>query len=111
MCVSGVAFRNVSCVIFRRLEKKKLGTTIVSRCNGNIEHAVVMSCVDDSDFCTIAEHSENIMQQIITWHTKMRETAGGKVHAGKVLMHCWKWYNQKIKIILIKINLKYEKIK
>ena len=78
-CVSGVACRDVSCLIFKQLGKKKLGIKIESKCNGKIEQRVVIACVDDAGFCTSGDNSETKMQKIVSYCVKMHEATGGKV--------------------------------
>ena len=84
-------------LIFRRLEKKKLGMFIRSRYNVNVEQIVVIANVDDTYFCTIREHCEMKMHEIITCYAKMYEATGVKVQKNKFQMFCWKWDNNKIK--------------
>ena len=49
---SGVACRDMSCVIFRKLEKHKIGIITKSKHKGAIEHRAVIAQVDDADFYT-----------------------------------------------------------
>ena len=105
MCVSGVAGGDLSCVIFRRLEEKKLGIIIGLIYYGNVEQRVVIKNVNDADFYTSGEDWECKKQEIITYYTKINEAIGGEVQKEKFSMHYWKWNNQKIKIIPIKIKL------
>ena len=88
---SGVACRDVSCLMFKQLEKKKLGTKIESKHDGNIEQRVVIACVDDADFCTSRDDSETKMQKIVSHHVRMHEATGGKAQKEKVFVFCWKW--------------------
>ena len=76
---SGVACRDASCAMFKTLEKKKLGTRIVSKINGKIEQRVVIACVDDADICTSSEKIEKKIQEIASHCVKMHEAAGGEV--------------------------------
>ena len=87
---SGVACRDASCLIFKQLEKKKLGIKIESQRNGKIEQRVVTACVDDADFCTSGDNCETKMQKIVSCCVKMHEATGGKVQKDKVFVHCWK---------------------
>ena len=59
---SGEPCRDVSCVIFRRLKKKKVGILIRSSYNGNIEKRVEMAHVDDDNSCTSGKDCEKKMQ-------------------------------------------------
>ena len=108
---SGVACRDVSCIIFRKLEKKKIGIIIKSKYKGIIEQRVVIAYVDDADFCTSGENCEQKMQEIISYYMKMYEATGGKVQKEKVSMYCWKWDDEKIKNEPMNIKLKNELIK
>ena len=47
---SGVVCRDVSCIIFRKLDRKKIGIIIKSKCEGNIEQRVVIEQADDACF-------------------------------------------------------------
>ena len=47
-----------SCIIFRKLKRKKLGIIIKSNYKGKTEQRVVIACADDVDFCTSREKSE-----------------------------------------------------
>ena len=69
----------MSYVIFRRLDKKKLGITIKSSCDGNIEQRSVIAYAHDEDFCISGEKCEIRIQKIITCYNKMHEATGGKV--------------------------------
>ena len=86
---SGVARKDVSCLIFRRLEKK-LGLIIRSIYNANVEQREVISHVDNDVFCTSEENFEMKMQEIITCCSKIHEMIGRKVQKEKVSIFCWK---------------------
>ena len=88
---SGVACRDMSCVIFKRLEKKKLGITTKSNYSSNIEQRVVIAHADDADFCASGDECESKMQDIIACYKKMHEATEGKLQKEKVSMCCWKW--------------------
>ena len=89
----GTIFRDLSCIILKILEKKKLGTMIRSNCNGELEQRAALACVDSADFCASGEEYEK-MQEIISFCTKMHEAAGGKVQKEKVSMCPWKQKTQ-----------------
>ena len=76
---SGVTCRDVSCLIFKQLEKKKLGMKIELNITGKIEQRVVIACVDDADFCTSGDDCEIKMKKITSCYWKMHIATGGKV--------------------------------
>ena len=75
------------------------------------EQRVVISHVDNADFCTSGEDCEKKTQEIINYYEKMCKAKGGKVQKEKVSMCCWQWENQTIKEKPITIKLKDENIK
>ena len=62
-----------------------------------------MSFVDDCDFCAGGVECEIKMQEIVDYYATMHEANGGKVQKDKVMMHGWKWKNDKIVEVLMKI--------
>ena len=56
----------------------------------------VIAFVDDSDFCSNGVECELKMQNIVNDYAKIHEATGGKVQKEKVMMHGWKWKNDKI---------------
>ena len=108
---SGVACRDFSCLMFKQLEKKKLGMQIELNLNGKIEQRVVIAYVDDADFCTIGDDCEIKMQKIVSYYLKMYEATGDKVQKEKVYVYSWKCINNKIQNVKVKIKLKEAVIK
>ena len=75
---SGVGCRGISGVIFKTLEKKRLGTTTRSSCDGITEQRIGTVCGDDAYFWASVEKYESKMQEKKACYVKMWETAGYK---------------------------------
>ena len=67
--------------------------------NGKIEQIVVIADVDDADFCTSGDDCETKMQKIVSCYLKTYEATGGKVQKEKVYVYCWKWENNKFRML------------
>ena len=65
----------------------KLGIKIESNRKGTIEQRVVISHVDDADFCTSGDNRETKIQKIASHHMKMYEATGGKLQKDKVYLY------------------------
>ena len=96
--------RDVSCINFRTLERKKLGIIIIKKCEGNTEQRVVIAHANDVDFFTSVENSKIKIQEIVYFYMKMHKTTGGKVQKEKISVCCWRLKDNKI--INEKIELK-----
>ena len=59
------ARRDVSCVIFKELERKRVGIVTQSKNNEHKEHRVAIACIDNADFCAVRVEWERNMQEIV----------------------------------------------
>ena len=75
---SGSACRDASCIMFKELEKKRVGVVNALKINGYKEHRVTIACADDADFCTSGAEYERKMQEIVNLCAQTHEDAGGK---------------------------------
>ena len=70
---SGIACREASCLMFKQLEKNKLGMKIELNLNGKIEERVFIVHVDDAGFCASGVNCEINMQKIVSCYLKCME--------------------------------------
>ena len=76
---SGNVCRDVSCFIFKEIEKKRLGMMLTSK-HDDVEVQInVIAFVNDSDFCSNGVEYELKMQKIVNDYAKTHEATGGKV--------------------------------
>ena len=108
--LSGCLCRDVSRLIFKELENKRLGIVMKSKHNKNVVQRVVIAFVDDSDFCTKGNECEKKMQEIVEYYTSMCEATGGKVQQEKVMMFNWTWKKNTIVEVVINVTINGEKV-
>ena len=82
---SGSIFRDTTCIIFKHLEDKKLGVTVVSPMSKNAIQLIVIMFADDNDFFTSGEENETKKQQIMDQHTTSHEATGGKIQQDEIM--------------------------
>ena len=70
---------HVSCFMFKEMEKKRLGITLVSKRNDKEVQKIVIAFIDDSDFCTSRVENEREMQAIVKCYATTHEATGGKL--------------------------------
>ena len=108
---SGNVCKDVSCFIFKEIEKKRLGIMLTSKYNDTEVQRNVIAFVDDSDFCSSGVECERKMQEIVNYYANMHEATGGKVQKDKVMMYGWKWKNDQIVEVPMNIIINGKKIR
>jgi len=86
---SGAICRDTSCLIFRYLEKLKLGAQIKIQSENRMMQRVAIAFVDDTDFYVNGIDYESKMQAIMEIYTTLYEATGGQIQETKVIFYCW----------------------
>lgn len=89
--VSGNMCRDQSCIIFRKLEKDKLGILIVGPISAEEVRRAAIAWIDDTDFFTNGQKAQLKMQIMMATYTRLYESTGGKIKQIAVFMYSWKW--------------------
>ena len=98
--MSGAICRDTSCIIFKKLENKRLGVVVrlLLSLVEFIRYAIAF--VDDTDFYTNDRNFNEKMQLIMDMYTRLYEATGGKIQENKILYYCWKWcYENGIRVL------------
>ena len=111
MFFSGNVCGDVSCFMFKEIEKKRLGIMLTSKCSNIEVQRNAIAFVDDSDFCSSGVECERKMQEIVNYYATMYEATGGKVQKDKNMIHGWTWKNDKIVEVPMNVIISDKKIR
>ena len=89
--MSGAVCRDTSCLIFKYLENMRRGVVLKTPMSNKYVFRMIIAFVDDTDFYTSGEKSEDEMQRIIKQHVDLCEATGGRMQEDKSQMFAWQW--------------------
>ena len=69
--------RDIYCLIFKYLENMRRGLLVKKPIINEYIFRMIVAFVDDTDFYSSGEKSEEEMQRIMTQYTKLHEATGG----------------------------------
>ena len=88
---SGDVCRDVSCIIIKVIENKRLGVFFTNKESGEAIQCVSVAFVDDTDFMTNGENALNKMSEIISTYDRLHGATGGLIELFKTKYYSWIW--------------------
>ena len=88
---SGDMCRDVSCIIIKVIENKRLGVFFINKLTGEVIQCVSVAFVDDTDFMTDGYNALEKMIQIIEIYDRLHGTIGGLIELLKITFYAWVW--------------------
>jgi len=88
---SGDMCRDISCIIIKVIENKRLGVVFENQATGERIQCVSVAFVDDTDFMTNGENSVEKITKIIQIYEKLHGATGGLIELTKTTYYAWTW--------------------
>ena len=89
--MSGAICRDISYLIFKYLENMRRGLVVRKPMSNEYIFRMIVAFIDDTDFYSSGEKSEEEMKRIMTQYTKFYEATGCKIQEDKTQVFTWKW--------------------
>ena len=105
---SGDLCRDISCLIIREIERKRLGMFIESNVTKTAIQRVLVAFVDDADLVTDRDNAERKMRKMAVLYNDLYVATGGFSKKVKSKYFLWKWVVKEGRKIIKNVEKKVE---